>query len=410
MALNLKKLWPAAAASLVAFTSFLTAADDTQMRNLENRVSALEQRKGSNGMINPPARPMVRDGVDLFVQVSPFIWQAEQSGLDYAMKWNNSTPASNNSGSGRFKHPHFEWDWGFKLGAGFNTCHDGWDVFLQWTRFHPDRSHASTGVTPFFTTTLGTAFPAAVVYPLLLPASTAMGSATGPITSTFGPGSGASMSWKFRLDLLDLELGREFFVSKWLTLRPHAGLRSAWLHQRSTVHYYNLTNGDGDTEPLVQIADMKVGLKNNFWGMGPRAGLDAQWGMGCGWSLYSDFAASLLLGHFSIYESQEPAIAFGGSPVVGSSETFEEKYRAMRAAFDLEIGIRYQQLFCCDQYGLMVQLGWEQHLFVNQNQLTRLATVPTTAPSTANSYSFTPVTNQGDLGTQGVTLTVEFDF
>jgi hypothetical protein len=325
------------------------------------------------------------------------------------LNWSNSVPSGNTSGSGRFKKPHFEWDWGFKLAAGYNTPHDGWDIFLQWTRFHPESMHSSTSVPTF-----GAATPASsitgVVYPLLLPASTGIqeGSNQG---EPFGPGYAASMHWKFRLDLLDLELGREFFVSKWLTLRPHAGLRSAWLHQRSKVTYSGLIDESGTSVTNEQIPTIDVGLKNNFWGMGPRAGLDAQWGLGCGWSLYSELAASLLLGHFNIFEIQEPAIdTTTGLGVTGSSETFQEKYRAMRAAFDLAMGLRYQQLFACDRFGLMVQLGWEQHLFINQNQLIRLATSHTVHPSTVNGYAFTPVTNQGDLGTQGVTLTVEFDF
>ncbi len=397
---NLKKLWPAAAASIVAFTGFVNAADDTQMRNLENRVCALEQRRGSNGMINPAARPKVDDGVDLFVQGSVFIWQANQSGLDYALNWHNdATPAgSNTSGHGRLKHPHSKWDWGFKVGAGYNMCHDGWDLFLEWTRFHPERGHASTSVTPFGLTTTNTT---AVVYPLLLPIN------IGDTTSAFGPGYSAAMTWKFRMDLIDLELGREFFVSKWLTIRPHAGLRSAWLHQRSKISYGGLEDS------LAQISEIQVGLKNNFWGMGPRAGLDAQWGIGCGWSLYSEFAAALLLGHFSIFEIQQPAVDSTfttGLAIAGTSLSFAEKYRATRAAFDLALGLRYEQLFCCERYGLMVQLGWEQHLFINQNQLTRLAHEFTTNAPVPNANAFTPVTNQGDLNTQGVTLTVEFDF
>lgn len=399
---NLSKLFPTTVAALVAFTSFMNAVDDTQMRNLENRVSALEQRKGSNGMINPPARPFVKDGVDLYLQGSVFVWQANQSGLDYALTWNNSStatpPANNDGGSGRFRHPNFKWDWGFKVAAGYTAPHDGWDLFLQWTRYHPERANSGTSVTSFGP---GATVPPSVVYPLLLPANLE------PV-NPIGPGYAASMGWKLRLDLLDLELGREFFVSKWLTLRPHAGLRSAWLHQKSKVTY------TGNPISTTAAANFSANLKNNFWGMGLRTGLDGEWRLGGGWSLFSDVAVSLLLGHFNISESESPTVTSGGVATTGVSQSFSEKFRATRLAADLSMGLRYAQTFACDRFGLMVQLGWEQHLFANQNQLEKLAAVgfANSAGGTSgpNSFSLTSVTNQGDLSTQGVTLTVEFDF
>jgi len=409
---NLKKLWPAAASSLVAVTSFINAAaDDTQMRNLENRVSALEQRRGSSGMINPPARPMVRDGADLFIEGAVFIWQANETGLEYAMKWNDFGTTANTSGSGDIKHPHSHWDWGFKIGAGINMPHDGWDLFAQWTRFHPEREHAVTSVPAFNASTP----PNAVVYPLFLPMNTGSDDGTVGGYNQFGPGFSAAASWKLRLDLIDLELGREFYVSKWLTLRPHIGLRNAWVHQRLHIEYDGLI--DNQAAP-VQIPALYVNLKNNFWGLGPRAGLNTQWNLTCGFSIFGEFAASLMLGHFNIFESQSPAInTADGSALTpatccqpNNSEVFRDEFRAMRAALDLAIGLRYQTTFSCDRYGLMLSLGWEHHYFFSQNQLYRLATTGAASNNPANRYAFTPVSNQGDLNTQGVTLTVEFDF
>ena len=92
---NLKKMWPAAAASLVAFTS-LVNADDMQMRNLENRVAALEQKKGANGIINPAANPPTRDATGLFITADFLYWKAHESGLAYAFQSENNavTPSA----------------------------------------------------------------------------------------------------------------------------------------------------------------------------------------------------------------------------------------------------------------------------------------------------------------------------
>jgi hypothetical protein len=62
---NWNKMLALAATSLIALSNLSFADGDTaQMRNLENRVSALEQRKGASGMINPQGRAQIKDGAD----------------------------------------------------------------------------------------------------------------------------------------------------------------------------------------------------------------------------------------------------------------------------------------------------------------------------------------------------------
>jgi hypothetical protein len=382
---NRKNFWSAAAASLVAVTSMLNAADDTQMRNLENRVSALEQRKGSNGMINPPARPVVKDGVDLFLQGDVLLWQASESGLEYAIKNNNGTEYVNN---GRILKPHFEWDWGFKLAAGYNMPHDGWDLFLQWTRFYTDNDSNGTS-----SNSTGTIFPAFANQAV---PSTSTTSNLTPISSGF---EGVGAYWKLRLNLLDLEMGREFYVSKWLTLRPHAGLRSAWIRQKLNVHYTNGHLADGQAPVAAQITTHN---KNNFWGMGLRAGLDGNWGLGNGFSIFSDLAAAILLGHFKVVQYEFDTVSTPASTRLNVSE----KYRVARTTLDLDMGLRYEHSFADDSYALMIQLGWEQHMFFSQNQLKKFVGINN---GTYN-YSGLFESSQDDLNTQGVTLGARFDF
>ncbi|MBS3904864.1 MAG: hypothetical protein KGZ39_06025 [Simkania sp.] len=393
---NRKKMWPAVATSLVALTSLLNAAEETQMRNLENRVSALEQRKGSNGMINPPARPVVRDGVGLSLQGDVILWQASESGMTYAVQ---NFPDTQNPtaitflNNGKAKNPHGEWDWGFKLAAGYDMPHDGWDLFLQWTRFYTDNNEHGTSAP-----TNGTIFPSFTNGSLLT-----TGGGPGAATTGF---AAVSAHWRLHLNLLDLELGREFYVSKWLTLRPHAGLRNAWIDQHLNCTYTNGSLADGSSAVLTN-QNIAVHMKNNYWGMGIRGGLDGNWGLGGGFSLFSDLAAALLLGHFDVSqtETSPTTTATNASGRLGYSNHF----RATRVTLDMAMGVRYEHLFSDDRYGFMLQLGWEQHLFFSQNQLARFfgggaANATVTGAAGAN------VVGQGDLSTQGVTLSAKFDF
>jgi hypothetical protein len=383
-----KNFWTETDASVVAVTCALDAADDTQMRNLEHRVSALEQRKGSNGMINPPARPVVKDGVDLFIEGGAILWQASETGLEYGIKNYNGTDYVNR---GRILKPHFEWDWGFKLGAGYNMPHDGWDLFLEWTRFYTDNGENGTS-----------ASSSGTIFPSFVNAGVPEGGGNPALTSLDSGFQGVGAFWKLRLNLLDLELGREFYVSKWLTIRPHAGLRSAWIRQRLNVRYTNGFLTGGPSSIVGVPANITTKNKNNFWGMGLRGGLDGNWGLGNGFSLFSDLAAAILLGHFKVTQYE-----FDVTPTPASTRlNVFEKYRAARATLDMDMGLRYEHSFANDGYALMIQLGWEQHMFFSQNQLKKFVGRNNERANLSGLFE----SSQDDLNTQGVTLLARFDF
>jgi hypothetical protein len=373
---NLKRMLPTAAASLVAFTSLVNADENAQMRNLENRVSALEQRKGSNGMINPPARPEVKDGYNFFVTADLLYWNYHVDGVPYCIE--SRSTAGNRIVDGTVENAHFDWDWGFKVGLGYNMAHDGWDVYLNWTRFHPEKSRRAESAPSGGA--MGTLFTTQV-------APDGTGSVAAPEVVNH-----ADVSYRMRMDLVDLELGREFFVSKHLTLRPFVGLRYARIDQKLDVDYKG-----GET--LGATRKWEIDLKNNFWGLGLRTGLNSQWGFGGGWSIYGDIGISLLYGVFHIDNDQEdePVLSGLGTDVIDVGNS----WRTTKAVTDLALGLRWDHLFDGDRYAIGIQAGWEHHMFFEQNQMMRFVD---------DVYMGQFVANQGDLSTQGWTLEVRFDF
>lgn len=378
---NMKNMLPAAALSLVAFTSALNAVDDTQVRNLENRVSALEQRKGSNGMINPPARPVVKDGSDIFITGEALYMKAQQNGLGYAVKADGFGPANpiDLHQDASMRTPDFEWDWGFRVGLGANLPHDGWDVYLNWTYFHNHVKH-NTHVDENKGEGL---FPSWRAPDQIVSAPMTI------VTSVPLFCNDVDSKWKLNYNIFDLEMGREFFVSKWLTLRPFAGLRGAWVRDRFKVSY----NG-GD---LVPVGEDLVRLSNRFWAIGLRGGLNTQWGLGCGWSVYADAALSLLEGRYDIRQYEKVDNSSGPIP----RAHIKSDFNMTRAMMDLAVGLRYRTLFDNDYYGLTLQAGWEEHMFFGFNQYNRF-------PSFTNAGDF--VSNLGDLSLKGVSFQVKLDF
>ena len=368
---QLKKMWPVVFTSLVALTGVVEAANgsnDAQMRNLENRVSALERSKsGTGGMVNPSGRPAVKDGWGVFITADALLWQPRENGLEYATKVDGAQFTGAHS---KEKSPRFSWDWGFRVGLGYNMEHDQWDLYLNWTwlrgkSHHHNTANAGSGE-------------------VILPRWSDPGSLGGATASS------ASAHWKLRLNVLDLELGREFYVSKWVTVRPHMGLRTAWIKQTYDVDYSGLN---------INGVAREIDMRNKYWGLGVRGGVNTDWGLGGGVSIYGNAAISILYGFFSV--SKQESLELTSGAAFNNITNLSDFYHVSRAITDLQLGLRYDYMFCDDRYHFGIQAGWEHHMFFGQNQF--ILNVDDVAHGVT-------VANQGDLTMQGWTLNVRFDF
>src|ERR1700722_5714074 len=138
---NLKKTGSAALLSLVAFTCSLSAAEENaQMRDFEKRLTAVEEKTKTTAQFNPPARPVVKDGVDIFITGELLVWREREDGLDYAVELDD-VPLETRAIKGEAVHFKGKWNAGFRLGIGYNTPHDGWALDLPWARFHSNSKH-----------------------------------------------------------------------------------------------------------------------------------------------------------------------------------------------------------------------------------------------------------------------------
>lgn len=378
---NLKKMLPAAAASLVAFTS-LVNADDMQMRNLENRVTALEQKKGANGMINPAANPPTRDATGLFITAEALYWKARETGLGYAIESDDDVTSHVN---GDMRRPKTRYDWGFKVGLGYAMPHDGWDLYANYTWFNSKKRHcdddcddccSQCGTELFFPT-----FYAPCQGTNLCPS----------VTDACG-------KWKLHLQMLDLELGREFFVSKWLTLRPFVGGRGVWINQKYDIEYSGQPSGV-ETPFIAAGTEQEFDLKNRYRAGGLRAGLDTQWYFARDWSFYAEMAINIVLGQFRVKENADVETTATGAET--NILHLEDKFIACRPIADLGLGISWDHGFADDAVHFGINFGWEQHYFWGQNQFDRFV-------DTQLSGAY--VTNQGDLGVSGWVLGARLDF
>jgi hypothetical protein len=223
--------------SIPSFADYLSQDTNTNTTTPKVTTSKSDQPQ-IRGLAS--ARPEVKDGVDLFLTGDLLIWKTQIDGLSYASEY--TIEANNDQGplqplNGKTNNPHFNYQYGFKAALGCNLSHDGWDAILSWTWFRDEsKSHAQA-------TDNYALFPSLLMSPLSI----------GPFLTT---ASEADFKWDLHFDMLDLEMGREFYAGKWLALRPFFGLRSAWIDQNNKAMYYGVTLQETTIE--IPFADTQM--------------------------------------------------------------------------------------------------------------------------------------------------------
>ncbi len=323
----------------------------------DDQMDQGQMNKQDTMMVNTSARPVVTHGWDVWIVGDVLLWQAVEENLTYAYTGNDTAGRSNRN----LHTVHFDWDWGFRLGAGFNTPREGWDLDLYWTHI---RNNAHGHVSQ---TTNNDVFQIWTAAALPLPGTTTR----------------ASADWHCHLDQVDFDLGREFYVGKHLTLRPYVGARSTWLFQDYDIKTSNANN-----------IEQKADLKNRFWGFGFTAGLDTDWEFGWGVSMYGEADMAILLGFHDITQK-------GTRTELGRIWKQDKSFRVGRAILDLGMGLKWMGLFFDDRFGVTLKVGYEYHLYFDQNQYILTS-------GFSGFELFNPV--NGNLIYQGVIGSIQFDF
>lgn len=307
----------------------------------------------------------LKNSCNFWVEGEVLYWQSSMDDLDFAIKSHSTTNISH----GHVEELDFDWDWGFRLGLGYKIPHDKWDLFLNYTHVHAHAhgsAHRENGA--------------------IFPQWMAPFAVTVPAGQTLYA-TRAHAQWSANVNIADIELGRNCFAGKWLSIRPFMGVRALFIDQDFHVDY------KGGTAVPVGNED-KVSIDNDFWGVGLRMGFDSLWGLGGGWAIYGNGAASLLSGHFDIHQHEKLK---NDLKKVSISDDVDN----VVVAAELALGIQWDYLFSKDRYHFGVKFGWEFNVFFDQNQMIRF--VSDTSPGAFSR-------SNEDLTFQGLTLGLRFDF
>jgi hypothetical protein len=294
-----------------------------------------------------------------------------------------------------FHNLRFDWDSGFRLGAGVEFPCLSWGLDVLWTHYESSSSkskriNATQGSTQTFVS---------------LPAVYNFGDQLVSSESAIFTGR-----LKFRYNTVDFEFSRWCCCNGCVTFRPHIGIRIADL-QESFHDKVVFNNGAFETFSLTEATDGRFFTKNRFKGAGVRAGLDLDLCLCEGWSFIGRGAASIVWGrthitqHFKYSRISEANFYHGD---------IHDSYRQSRVITDLSFGIRYKTLACCC-YPVFVELAWEHHYLFNFHRFwvdnsffsqgSQVTSLPNSQLLTTSSWK-----KNGDLALQGLTLTFGISF
>ncbi len=347
--------------------------------------------------VTPNAGPRVKNGWNFYGTSAFTFWTAHEDGLAFALIEDDADLATETipkSPTTTIAIPDFHWRPGFKVGAGMDFCHDGWDVFLDYTWFHSSHNTKSISVSEFVSPDVTDAYWL-VNQPYFIEIL-----AAGPLPPPFVPGpypvfgfyEQAFANWGVRLNVFDLELARNFYVSRRLTLRPYFGLKGMWGLQKYVVEFNDVRSGAIDFNSIMVN-------KSKNWGIGIRTGFDTAWHFTNSFSLLGEFALTGLWEQFKVHRIDRSNF-FAPNPlgIVGDTAILinhQYNFYNLKPVIEWFLGFRWETWTCEQRYHFALDAGWEQQIWFGQNQFLRVDALDA---------------DHGDLGLQGLTARFRFDF
>ncbi|HSX04073.1 MAG TPA: Lpg1974 family pore-forming outer membrane protein [Rhabdochlamydiaceae bacterium] len=339
-------------------------------------------------MITPLAGPCVMNGMGVYLTADFIYWTAREretaiaATTGFANSFQIGIPSTPKGKVVRFDQSYKP---GFKVGLGLDFCHDGWDLFAEYTWYRLGTSKSvsaptlpNTQLSSVATTGLtlwdaywglngnnnvigqNTSFDLVGGVVLFLPQAIVYGNASG--------------KWRLHFNVVDLELGRNFYISRRLMLRPHFGLKGTWQKQNLSIALTNGISNFSSNLTFLPEHDRFMNQKLTEWGVGPRAGLDSAWHFSREFSLLGNIAVTGLYEHFSV-DRFDYSLFPPSSPFAGLSNSFvnlESKFGTFQAVIEWMLGVRWEKWFLCDQYHFSLDAGWEEQIWFGQNQFLRV--------------------------------------
>lgn len=353
-------------------------SEQTALENL--LVAELEKKKEYNKRmavdITPSARGCCQKKHGFVLSAEFLYWKITEDDLLYGARTGGGQNLAALEATGlvniNFIEQPFEWDPGVRVGVGYNLPWYGWDVDLKWTyiqskpkftMFQPGLGILSKG----FLVTSSAADPFATQQSYLANILKA--------------------NWHLVYNSLDLVVGRNLYLSYRFSIRPNGGLKTAWIHQKQGQAFDQLQQFT-----VLSAFLGPVHTRNDFWGIGPKVGLDSRYVLPLNFGLFFQTGAALIYGKFDVetnYLRQGPDVDDPFFVV-----TIRNNKHRLSPWLQLELGLDWSLCFGKNR-NILFRAGYECQIWWDQWRARTNLAVPDP---------------KGDLMMNGLTLQGKFDF
>lgn len=256
------------------------------------------------------------DCENFWASADVLFWRACEDGFECSF---GTTKISTGVSDGRIvsdirekdKDIDFDWDAGFRIGAGYTFDCSCWEGAIYWTHFNENgNSHDCNN----------------------------------------------HAKWKLTFNQIDTVLGYEFNYNSCFNFRPFFGARYAQINQRLSTHLETIITAEATESTSTAITIKKD--REHFWGAGPLFGLEGNYFLGCSFSIYGNLAGSFLYGNFknNFFDSDLFTTAINNCHST-------KNHCGVLTGFDAGLGVRYE--IC----SVTLQLGLEHHTYFDFNQI-----------------------------------------
>jgi hypothetical protein len=254
----------------------------------------------------------------------------------------------------------FDWNPGLRVGFGYQSDEESWDVKFYWTYFRTSQDATANGD---------------CIFPQFF-SSSVSGNASG-----FNWGS---IDWGLTYNTIDLEVGRKFSIGASAWIRPSMGIKAAIIQQKIQLDLANTGNGMNAEENVA----------NDFWGVGPSFGISGAWNLPkCKrLSLVGSFSVDLLFGQWNVndaYARTDNQSLAGG--VYGAFVTSMKDASLGVPALRYFLGLEWAHE---GNVKITARVGYELQWWANQQRVTAFQQLPM----------------HGDLTLEGLTCGVSVGF
>ena len=365
---HFKKVSVTALALALSASAFAGPDLDTRVHDLEKQMKQVRTETASQtyGANTATARPNVH-GYGFFLTFDILYWQTKVGGTEYALTDQDTLGVM--PVSGKYRGIDFKWDWAFRAGIGYNFLHGEWDLYADYTYYKNNTCSMVTGE----------------LNGSVIPQRGSRQAAGGG--SQFNSVNKATSEYKFEFDRIDLELGRNYYISRDLSFRPHFGLVTAWINQKQLTRY---TGG-----PTIGVNTVHVKDRNDFWGIGPRTGVNSKWHFTDGFSIMGNVSGALVYGNFGVRHKNW----LSSDPVTHQVNVSANMHRFTPTA-SLQLGLAYDRYIYNDKQHIGISLSWDTQYWWRMNQMLNCI----------EDQPLKYIRQSDDISIQGITLNLRLDF